>query len=68
MALLQMVVYVLTYLMPFPCASALGVKRKREGGGKGGKKEKRKKGKEEKVYSILLWYPFQFSRTKGKWI
>jgi hypothetical protein len=49
LALLQMVVYILPCLIPFPCASALGEKRKRKRKERGGKRKEKKGGEEKKV-------------------
>jgi hypothetical protein len=57
LALPQMVVYVLPCLITFPCASALGKKRKRERGERGRKKKRGKRGEEKKVYSTFVVLP-----------
>ena len=50
MALPQMVVNILPYLILFPCAFAHGEKRKRKRGERGGKKKRGKRGEEKKGF------------------
>jgi hypothetical protein len=49
LALFQMVLYVLPCLIPFPCASARGKKRKRKRRERGREKKRGKRGGEKEV-------------------
>ena len=53
LALLQMVVYVLPCLIPFPCASERGKKRKRKRRERGRKGREKKGGKKKKVLVMI---------------